>query len=84
MRQSSPMPVMTSVTSAPTRSQMFAISLENPIFSARKALAEYLIISALVMVVATIGISRLAGCDSTGRGANDGSSNCCSINAPYS
>ena len=47
------MPVMTSVTSAPTRSQIFAISLAKPIFSARNALAEYLIISALVNVVLT-------------------------------
>ena len=43
---------MTSVASAPTRSQMLAISLANPIFRVRKALAAYLIISALVRVVA--------------------------------
>ena len=51
MRESSPMPAITSVASAPTRSQMFAISLAKPIFIARNALAAYLIISALVSVV---------------------------------
>ncbi len=79
MRVSRPMPVMTSVTSAPTRSQMFDISLEKPIFSARNALAEYLIISALVMVVATIGTRSMPDCSPSGRGANDGSANFCSI-----
>ena len=48
MRESRPMPAMTSGPSAPTRSQMLAISLAKPIFMARNALAAYLIISALV------------------------------------
>ncbi len=55
MRESRPMPVITSVASAPTRSQMLAISLAKPIFMARKALAAYLIISALVSEVVTSG-----------------------------
>ena len=41
--------------SAPTRSQMLAISLAKPIFIARNALAAYLIISALVREVASSG-----------------------------
>ena len=53
MRESRPIPVITSVASAPTRSQMFAISLAKPIFIARKAFAAYLIISALVRDVAS-------------------------------
>ena len=46
---------MTSGPSAPTRSQMLAISLAKPIFIARNALAAYLIISALVSDVASSG-----------------------------
>ena len=55
MRESSPMPAITSVASAPTRSQMLAISLAKPIFIARNALAAYLIISALVSEVVNSG-----------------------------
>src|SRR5690242_1240753 len=55
IRESSPMPAMTSGASAPTRSQMLAISLANPIFIARNALAAYLIISALVSEVVSSG-----------------------------
>ena len=52
------MPVITSVTSAPTRSQMFAISFAKPIFIARNEFAEYLIISALVSEVANSGAAE--------------------------
>ena len=55
MRESRPMPAMTSGPSAPTRSQMLAISLAKPIFIARNALAAYLIISALVSEVVSSG-----------------------------
>ena len=55
MRESRPMPAITSGASAPTRSQMLAISLAKPIFIARNALAAYLIISALVSEVASSG-----------------------------
>ena len=60
MRESRPMPAITSVASAPTRSQILAISLAKPIFIARNALAAYLIISALVSVVVTTG-ARASG-----------------------
>ena len=55
MRESSPMPAITSGASAPTRSQILAISLAKPIFIARNALAAYLIISALVSDVVNSG-----------------------------
>src|SRR5256885_637812 len=55
MRESRPIPDITSGASAPTRSQIFAISLAKPIFIARKALAAYLIISALVNDVVSSG-----------------------------
>src|SRR6478609_5857920 len=73
MRESSPIPLITSVASAPTRSQMLAISLANPIFIARKALAAYLIISALVSVVVNRGVDFMP----VGRGTPGGGSNDC-------
>ena len=57
MRLSSPMPLATWWTSAPTRSQRSAISLMKLIFVARKALEAYLIISALATLVTTNGVS---------------------------
>src|SRR5690242_6781445 len=59
MRESSPIPAITSGASAPTRSQILAISLANPIFIARKALAAYLIISAEVSDVASSGTDTI-------------------------
>ena len=47
MRLSRPMPRATSWTSAPTFSQRSAISLMKVIFVARKALAAYLVSSAV-------------------------------------
>ena len=47
------MPRATSVTSAPTSSETFAISLMNEIFVARKALEASLIISAEATSVRT-------------------------------
>src|ERR1017187_1669505 len=70
MRESKPIPVMTSVTSAPTRSQILAISLANPIFMARNALAAYLIISALVREVVNNGVAWME----EGRGRPGGGS----------
>ena len=55
MRGSRPIPRATSVTSAPTSSQTFAISLMKLIFVARKAFEASLIISALATSVRTIG-----------------------------
>ena len=55
IRESRPMPVATSVISAPTRSQMFATSLIKLILVAKKALAAYLIISAEFKSVITTG-----------------------------
>src|SRR3989442_1290443 len=55
IRESSPIPAITSGASAPTRSQIFAISFANPIFIARNAFAAYLIISALVSDVVSSG-----------------------------
>ncbi|OQA22792.1 MAG: hypothetical protein BWY60_00137 [Actinobacteria bacterium ADurb.Bin346] len=52
---SSPIPYVTSSMFAPTLSQIFAISLINDIFVARKAFEEYFIISELVESVITIG-----------------------------
>ncbi len=49
------MPAATSFTSAPSASQMFAISLMKEIFVARKAFEAYLIISAVRRSVITIG-----------------------------
>ena len=54
IRLSRPMPRATSVTSAPTSSQTFAISLMNEILVARKAFAASLIISAEATSVRTI------------------------------
>ena len=54
---SRPTPRITSVTSAPTRSQIFAISLAKPILVARNAFAAYLITSALRRLVNRIGTS---------------------------
>src|ERR671911_1655607 len=59
MRPSSPMPADTSVTSAPTSSQRFEISFMKLILVARKALAAYLIISALTRSVVTNGTATL-------------------------
>src|ERR687893_578360 len=64
MRLSSPMPADTSVTSAPTNSQRFEISFIKLILVARKALAAYLIISALARSVVTKGTATF------GRGSN--------------
>ena len=62
MRPSRPMPRATSCTSAPTFSQRSAISLMKVILVARKALAAYLMSSAVSMLVNTIGVSiRLSG-----------------------
>ena len=55
MRSSRPMPWATLATSAPTSSQIVAISLMKLILVARKALAAYLIISALARSVVTNG-----------------------------
>src|SRR5262249_60611129 len=65
MRLSNPKPRTTSLMSAPTRSQMLAISLAKLILVARKALAAYLIISAEAKSVVTTGIAVT----SAGRGA---------------
>ena len=54
MRASIPIPLATSVTSAPTSSQTFAISLMKEILVARKALDASLIISAEATSVRTI------------------------------
>src|ERR1700757_4455622 len=51
MRRSSPIPMATLVTSAPTRSQMLASSLMKLILVARKALLAYLTASAVVRSV---------------------------------
>ena len=55
MRLSSPMPRATSCTSAPTFSHRSAISLMKVILVARKALAAYLISSAVRRSVKRIG-----------------------------
>ncbi len=55
MRLSAPMPTATSFTSAPSASQMLAISLMKEIFVARKALDAYLIISAVRRSVTMMG-----------------------------
>src|SRR6266576_2610036 len=52
------MPAATSFTSAPSASQILAISLMNEILVARKALEAYLIISAVRRSVMTIGARR--------------------------
>src|SRR4029079_7600242 len=57
MRESRPMPMATSCTFAPTRSQMLAISLMKVIFTARKPFAAYLISSDDSTFVTTKGIS---------------------------
>ena len=76
MRESRPIPVITSRASAPTRSHRLAISFAKPIFIARNALAAYLIISALVSVVVTSGTRAMPA----GRGINQGASKRCSTN----
>src|SRR3989304_2623520 len=55
MRLSYPSPCATSLMSAPTPSQMLAISLMKETRMARKALAAYLVIWAFSMVVSMIG-----------------------------
>ncbi len=55
MRLSSPMPRATSCTSAPTFSHRSAISLMKVILVARKALAAYLVNSAVRREVTRIG-----------------------------
>ena len=57
MRGSRPMPAATSLTSAPTSSQTFAISLMNEILVARNAFEASLIISAEATSVRTTGQS---------------------------
>ena len=59
-RSSRPIPRATSITSAPSSSETFAISLMNEIFVARKAFEASLIISALATSVLTTGAS--SGC----------------------
>src|SRR3989304_5048060 len=56
------MPLATSLMSAPSASQMLAISLMKEILVARKALEAYLIISAVRRSVMTIG-ARSARCN---------------------
>ncbi len=51
------MPFETIITSAPTSSQSFEISLMKVIFTARKPLLAYLISSAVALFVTTIGAS---------------------------
>ena len=51
------MPRRTSFTSAPVRSQMFAISLMKLIFAASRLLATYLVISALSGDMTSSGLS---------------------------
>ena len=57
MRASIPMPFTTWVTSAPARSQMFAMALAKEILVERNALEAYLIISADGTSVMIIGRS---------------------------
>src|SRR5690606_22317749 len=72
MRESRPIPRVTSTTSAPTRSHKPAISLAKLIFVAKKALEAYLIISALVgSVVTKGGFCRVSGAGMQVGGAND-------------
>ncbi len=66
------MPFSTSFASAPTRSQILAISFANPILVARKEFDPYLIISALVSVVMTSGTRPGA---LAARGRNGGAGN---------
>jgi hypothetical protein len=56
MRESVPMPLRTSLTSAPTRSQICAISFMNEMRVASIALAAYLVISALAGSITRIGL----------------------------
>ena len=81
IRLSSPIPSATFEISDPTFSQMLAISLINEIFVARKELAAYLIISALVRSVVTTGIFRPLGTD---LGMSGGQSKLCSMRGLYS
>jgi hypothetical protein len=67
MRSSRPIPLATSMTSAPVSSQTLAISLMNEIFVARNALAASLTISADAMSVRTS--SPVASPPSSGRAA---------------
>jgi hypothetical protein len=57
MRRSSPMARETTLTSAPSTSQRFAISLMKEIFVARNAFEAYLISSAVCTLVLTMGVS---------------------------
>ena len=57
MRLSSPMPCLTSCTSAPTASYRSAISLIKVVLVARKALAAYLISSLAQRLTNRIGDS---------------------------
>ena len=57
MRLSWPMPRRTSLMSAPVRSQRLAISLMKLIFVDSRALATYLVISALSGDIARSGLS---------------------------
>ena len=50
------MPRRTWSTSAPTRSHRFAISFMNEMRVARRALAAYLVISALALSITRIGL----------------------------
>src|ERR1051326_3491410 len=79
IRESMPMPDITSVASAPTRSQMLAISLANPIFIARNALAAYLIISAEVSEVASSGTDTI----DDGRATHGGGVKLCATIGSY-
>ncbi len=56
MRLSVPMPRRTLSTSAPTRSQRFAISFMNVILVARSALAAYFVISADSSSITRMGL----------------------------
>src|SRR5262245_18310898 len=75
IRPSNPNPRTTSLISAPTRSQIFAISLAKLILVARNALAAYLIISAEARSVVTTGTAV----NPAGRGAEGGGVKVCSI-----
>src|SRR3954463_12120048 len=79
IRESSPIPAITSGPSAPTRSQIFAISFAKPIFIARNALAAYLIISALVSEVESSGTDTI----DEGRGTPGGGVKTCATSGSY-
>src|SRR5437763_15846138 len=79
IRESRPIPAITSGPSAPTRSQILAISLANPIFIARKTLAAYLLISALVRDESNSGIEIMED----GRGTPGGGSKAGATSGSY-